>query len=58
MSNYLNNFLHSLAPLFLVIGINVTAEQTHVILQDIAYIISILFAFYQFYKQHFNKPKK
>ena len=58
MSNYLNNFLTSIAPLFLVIGINVTADQTHIILQDIAYIISILFAFYQFYKQHINKNKK
>lgn len=59
MSNYFNNFAESLAPLMLTITTSVSAEQTHVILQDIAYIISISFAFYKFYQQHFkNKTKK
>jgi hypothetical protein len=59
MSNYFNNFTESLAPLMLTITASVSADQTHVILQDIAYIISIFFAFYKFYTQHFkNKPKK
>jgi ABC-type nickel/cobalt efflux system permease component RcnA len=59
MSNYFNNFAESLAPLMLTITTSISADQTHVILQDIAYIISICFAFYKFYTQHFkNKPKK